>query len=117
MEMIKYVDNMFPHWKVKSMPRTYVAYPIFEYEYQHKPPEEANSNDKYRSQSMEEYVMNAFIRFGDYNNEPMFVFPKFKFHELVNWIKECKIIEFPSTSDKQNKETDILLSTKNMVSS
>ena len=109
MEMIKYVDNMFPRWKVKSMPQTYVAYPIFEYEYQHKPPEEANTNDMYKSQSTEEYVMNAFIRFGDYNNEPMFVFTKFKFHELAKWIKNCKIIEFPSTSAKANKETDILI--------
>lgn len=116
-EMIKYVDDMFPHWKDQDMPQTYVTPPIFTYENKHIPSEGASNNypgpitTKHKSQSLEEYVMNIFIRFGDYSTQPMFVFPNFEFHKLATWINKQKIVEYKLNLEKQKeqKETDIII--------
>ena len=36
---------------------------------------------------MEEHVINIFVRYDDYSNQPMFLFPNFEFEKLAEAIK------------------------------
>ena len=124
----KYVDDYFPQWKDQDMPQTYIVPPIFTFKDRFKPskgasnndPERYNNMDRYHyTRSVEEYVMNVFVRFGDYTKQPMFVFPSFKFESLVKALNELlkeKKYKLLFDLNKEelkaynyNKETDVII--------
>ena len=110
---ITYVDQYFPRWKDRH---TYVTPPIYIYEAKYVPSQGASNYDpechgrmtsRHYTDSVEEHVLNAFVRFGDYSHQPMFIFPNFKFKGLVKKINKLQQKRIDLTEYQQ--ETDLII--------
>ena len=124
--LTKYVDDEFLHWKDEKNPRTYMTPPVYKFEDRNIPPKGAHdynpecydkTDAHHNAQSVEENVVNVFVRFGDYNNQPMFIFPNFKFEDLVKalnvLLKEYRLLfdiqKGELIPDDYKKETDLII--------
>ena len=120
MELIKFVDENFPCWKDPEKPTTYVTPPVLLYRAQDNYiptkgasnyiPELYDDMDPHHyTTSVEEQVLNVFIRFGDYTNQPMFIFPNFKIKTAINIMKKYDLIEAQAEKLEQIYETDLII--------
>lgn len=118
-ELVKFVDENFPCWKDSEKPRTYVTPPIFLYRDNYIPTKGASNyflelydgmDSHHYTASVEEQVLNAFIQFGDYTDQPMFLFPNFKIKEAIETIKRYNLIqEGLLGKNAHDHETDLII--------
>ena len=117
-ELTEFVDKNFPCWKDSKKPRTYVTCPVFSYRDNYIPTKGASNyipelyddmDPHHYTASVEEQVFNAFIRFGDYTNQPMFIFPNFKIKAVMKKYSPEKVKKNKPEKAAHGYETDLLI--------
>ena len=114
-----FVDDNFPYWKDSDKPRTYVTPPVFFFKDDYIPTKGASNyipelyddmDPHHHTASVEEHVLNVFIRFGDYTNQPMFILPNFKIKAVIALINKQHLIPGnQKNSEKNDYETDLII--------
>lgn len=115
--MEKYANKNFPLWNNTANARTFVTPAVFSFGKEDRYVPETGSilyisefYDKKGcySKSAEEIVGNAFIRFGDYTDQPMFIFRNFEIKKMIKTLNKYDIIE-QTIKENHSYETDLII--------